>query len=836
MKISFMVIAPLYSYRLIIGLLFIGCGTLGLYGQTPEVNEASALQQMPERAALEFSSDAEDIIWKKIEVSVGLLVRGDYRQADKELDEALLLARKNWKADSYDFMLLLSCVGEAKASAGKWDEARMLCKKSLALAEEKYGPESIELGDMLGPLSNIEFMNGNKKEALKLQEKRVRIELKSGTGHAVAIVTALHDLAAVQQECGLLEESMRNLDFASEVIADKPDAFNGPPAHVIPAHVSTSKARNALLKDDLVEANKELLVALTSSKKLPSYELVKENLLSLGIVSAKLKDPKKSAEYLSKCLEDTVIHVKKLLPGLSFSNQLNTIYTEPYNAYHTCLSVCSEFPEDSSAAKIAAEVVANMKGLVCEALSKTATISAASAQSNRAEVEAKKEFIEQKYKFITVDQISQALPKESLLIDFAYYRPFDFDIRDPLNIWKQGRYGAWVYSDESHSSCVFFDLGEAGVINDLINRLRDNIQQAALITGTEEEKFLEANLQDVSEQLYHILLGPILEKFEVLKSSSQYNLIISPDSNLWLIPWSALCLKQNQYLVEKFATRMVLNARSLVSKDQCVLSSSSVVFADPNFGVAGRHSVSNEVQPFKTNYERLSGAAREGAVVSPQIQLVTKVKPSIFFGENAQEKYVRQITRPRIAHFATHAFCNAMLPISNESIGSPFSSSVNGQFRGSGMLLKNLDEEPVSNPWDQCGLLLAGCNTQSSDKENDGVLLGTDILSLDFCGTELVVLSACGTARGDIQLGEGVASLHQAFIIAGADAVLASFWRVGDLTTVGEMSNFYRNCAGGLSYEDALAKTQRAAIKARRKRYGTAHPATWASFGLTTAN
>jgi CHAT domain-containing protein len=66
-----------------------------------------------------------------------------------------------------------------------------------------------------------------------------------------------------------------------------------------------------------------------------------------------------------------------------------------------------------------------------------------------------------------------------------------------------------------------------------------------------------------------------------------------------------------------------------------------------------------------------------------------------------------------------------------------------------------------------------------------------DILGLKL-NSSLVVLSACETSRGRLLPGEGVLGPAQAFLQAGASAVLASFWRVDDQAASEFMGRFYR--------------------------------------------
>jgi CHAT domain-containing protein/tetratricopeptide (TPR) repeat protein len=66
-----------------------------------------------------------------------------------------------------------------------------------------------------------------------------------------------------------------------------------------------------------------------------------------------------------------------------------------------------------------------------------------------------------------------------------------------------------------------------------------------------------------------------------------------------------------------------------------------------------------------------------------------------------------------------------------------------------------------------------------------------DILGLKL-NSRLVVLSACETSRGRLLPGEGVLGPAQAFLQAGAAAVLASYWRVDDHLTADFMQRFYK--------------------------------------------
>ncbi|MDY7092057.1 MAG: CHAT domain-containing protein [Acidobacteriota bacterium] len=112
-------------------------------------------------------------------------------------------------------------------------------------------------------------------------------------------------------------------------------------------------------------------------------------------------------------------------------------------------------------------------------------------------------------------------------------------------------------------------------------------------------------------------------------------------------------------------------------------------------------------------------------------------------------------------------------------------------------------------------------------REVDGVLSAHRIYDLDL-PAELVVLSACDTARGRRVAGEGlVAGLPRAFLYAGAERVLVSLWAVPDESTGELMQRFYR----GLLQEELAPP--RALQQAQRELWRAGHPPyRWGAFVL----
>ncbi|MGE0442011.1 MAG: CHAT domain-containing protein [Gemmatimonadales bacterium] len=107
----------------------------------------------------------------------------------------------------------------------------------------------------------------------------------------------------------------------------------------------------------------------------------------------------------------------------------------------------------------------------------------------------------------------------------------------------------------------------------------------------------------------------------------------------------------------------------------------------------------------------------------------------------------------------------------------------------------------------------------------DGRLTAAELEELDL-GADLVVLSACRTARGRILAGEGVLGLTAPLLAAGTRAVVASRWAVDDDATTRLMVVLYERLLDGTPVGEALHAARLDAIERGEP------PAVWAAFTL----
>lgn len=114
-----------------------------------------------------------------------------------------------------------------------------------------------------------------------------------------------------------------------------------------------------------------------------------------------------------------------------------------------------------------------------------------------------------------------------------------------------------------------------------------------------------------------------------------------------------------------------------------------------------------------------------------------------------------------------------------------------------------------------------------SKKNNDGILTALEISHLDFRDLDLVVLSACQTALGDVD-NEGVYGLQRGFKKAGANTILMSLDKVDDEATKILMVEFYKNLMNGETKHQSLKNAQKYLRQVENGKYD--NPKYWASF------
>jgi CHAT domain-containing protein len=162
--------------------------------------------------------------------------------------------------------------------------------------------------------------------------------------------------------------------------------------------------------------------------------------------------------------------------------------------------------------------------------------------------------------------------------------------------------------------------------------------------------------------------------------------------------------------------------------------------------------------------------------------------------EKATESNLKSAQKISILHIATHGYFLQDVQKVSWPIGISADNAKDNVLLRSGLMLTGASE--------------ADKHTAGLDNNSNGIITSYEAMNLNLKDTKLVVLSACETGLGEIKAGEGVYGLQRAFLVAGAEAIVMSLWKVDDVATQQLMNNFYTNWVKNNDIEKAFKQAQ----------------------------
>ncbi len=339
---------------------------------------------------------------------------------------------------------------------------------------------------------------------------------------------------------------------------------------------------------------------------------------------------------------------------------------------------------------------------------------------------------------------------------------------------------------------------------------------------------LNKNAASLGKDLYKLVWAPLEPYLKGIKKISY-----SPAGKLYSIAFQALPADSTLLLIDKYNLQQTTSTRQVVlrtEEDQITKPSGITLFGDASFTMdslqmAKQNINKQNISPLiyapqkrtsnNGTWAALPGTAEEvkkiGALFN-QNMLGTKY----FVKTAASEENLKALSghSPQVLHIATHGF---FLP-------EPDKKKNESAFNENNIYAK------ADDPLLRSGLLLAGGNDAWAGKPTidgveDGIATAYEISQLNLSNTELVVLSACETALGDVKGSEGVFGLQRAFKMAGVKKMIVSLWQVPDKETAELMTIFYTYWMKGKTINESFTQAQ----AEMRKKYS---PYYWAAFVL----
>lgn len=690
------------------------------------------------------------------------------------MERALKLAKEIYPDDHPDMSTLNYDLANAYFKVGNDAAAIPLLRHSLTVCEKKYGRRSLDCVSQMTLLAHSLTNIGQVAEAERLCAEAVSICLEKDLTHSSLNSVVSYD------NWGLALLKAGNFAAAVDSYDEARRAEQRQISLVLPGLTASEQL------DYFAERSRRLHISLSLALRRPSDIHAVEN-SAVWLLNAKARVHETLAERAQLAKQSGNPEAARI------AGELNQV-----RAQQAELSLASWNESEVPARRAALAELKIQEGRLARQLGQLGLRSPESQQ------------------YIELGALRRSIPQDAMFVDVFAFRQFDFDKLESGKL----KYCAWITPAAGNGDVRFVELGDATRVDAAIQATRvainDGLTQIPQLGEQQAEQAAKASLRKLAQ----LVLDPLLPTV-----GNARQLIVSPDSTLWLVPWGALPLADGSYAIERYDVSCVLNGRDLLrQRPQINDVAPPMVFANPDFSGNGTAASGTRARVLP-DFTQLPGTAVEARAIAPSLKGFAAADPQLHFGAAASEEAFKNVRSPRVLALCTHGFFLE---------DQPDSASGNEGQRG--------DASPMDlrlqNPLLRCGLALAGANGEhdpntSESAGNDGVLTGLEILSADLRGTELVVLSACETGLGDIQQGDGVAGLRQAFLLAGAESVVASLWQVDDRETAQLMNDFFQNLAASDSKSTALRKAQRARIEARRKRYGAAHPYFWAAFTLT---
>lgn len=285
-------------------------------------------------------------------------------------------------------------------------------------------------------------------------------------------------------------------------------------------------------------------------------------------------------------------------------------------------------------------------------------------------------------------------------------------------------------------------------------------------------------------KLYDLLLKPA-----EVQLRGKSNLIVSPDNILWDLPFQALVNSGNRFLIQDAAiayapSLTVLREMSKRRERSVATPANLFALGNPRVGAGAMRSAELTLRDGKL--APLPEAEQEVKALG---RLYGATRSKVYTGAEAREDRVKsEASRAKVIHFATHAVLNNASPM-----------------------------------YSHLALAEGGAG-------EDGLLEAWELMQLDL-KADLVVLSACETARGRIGAGEGMIGFSWSMFIAGVPSIVVSQWKVESAGTRDLMVDFHRSLIAAQAKPTRTEALRQAALKLM-KNPETSHPFYWAGFVL----
>jgi len=428
---------------------------------------------------------------------------------------------------------------------------------------------------------------------------------------------------------------------------------------------------------------------------------------------------------------------------------------------------------------------------------------------------------QQKALRVTMQDVQKNLAADEAAVEFVKFRLYN-------NKWTDSViYGAYILHKKDVAP-RFIPLCEKKQLQQLFDSAGSSVSKLvkSFYRGL-EIKSKEARL---GTELYKLIWEPLEPYLKGVKK-----IAYSPAGKLYSVAFQALPVDSTTILMDKYQLQQYTSTRQIslrtagqeMAKPRGIVLFGDALFTMDSLQLVNQRKKKTSAEPDPNSivlsksrgnetgaWVSLPGTAEEIKKIG-QLFEENKISTRSFLRETASEENLKSLSgsdQP-VIHIATHGF---FLPEAGKK-----KSGTAGGFN-----VYSLAEDPLL----RSGLVLAGGNYAWSGRTpvegmEDGIVTAYEISRMNLSKTELLVLSACETALGDIKGSEGVFGLQRGFKMAGVKKMIVSLWQVPDKETAELMTSFYAFWMTGKTISESFYQAQ----AMMRKKYPAYY---WAAFVL----
>lgn len=758
---------------------------LGKYSATEKIltNIISTYEKL-------YGKESRNIISPLIDFGQLKLITGDYTEAEKIARRANSIALSIFGEQSTKTASTYIFLAEITTTLGDYEKAYEYISKAILVQQATFGSDHVEVAKSLGQQGLILFYQGgfNDKAERLLRESISIISQNLGKNNPM-YAEGLKDLATVAIAQEKYDDAFNSLELAEKIWISKigkRNNINAAEIYLLTGDLYYHQYNYDRAEEFYEKAKK--LYDIFFNDKHPDYVKVISKLSKVYYMKG---ETKKAENTINEAIDSYNLFIKNYFPALSEREKTkfwNTIKHdfEFFNAIalsHTTENkklmekvfnnaLTTKALLLSSSIKIRQTILSSKdeelirnyekwlenKDLLTQALSMneeqlTANSINPSQLANEVEL-LEKELSEKSDAFkiddsqITWENIRESLSSNEVAIEMVRFRHFDH-----------------VFTDSVIYAALYVKNGK-----------ETPQPSVSLITNGKdlEHKYFKSYRNSIifkipdkySKEVYWEPIKKI--------AGNQTTIYLSADGVYNQINLETIPTAENKYVLDNSYIVLVSNTKDIYLNKTKTESEKSdnraLMFGNPDFYLSANatHSIANLPGTKKEINELKDLLLKKGWIAQD------------YMGLSAREDQLKLIDNPRVFHIATHGFFRG----SDDMLAQENSLNIN-------------QNKAYDNPLLRTGLLLTGAGdildkTKTNYNTESGILTAYEAMSLNLDQTELVVLSACETGLGDLQVGEGVYGLQRAFLVAGAKTLIMSMFKVDDDATQKLMINFYR--------------------------------------------